>query len=332
MSGFLSFEELLEFFDRNRGKRYLLTFHTVGDRDGVGAAIALSQMLPNSVIATPDFITNNAKRMVEQSGYKGDILSRIPGDIDVVVVLDANRLEILGKFRKQLLKFSGQILFIDHHGLPEDPEYGNRTSIFNSEAYNSASSIVCDILNAKRVKIGKEAAFVLINGIVADSADFQNSNALAFQQISQLLGITGLLYSEIISNSHAASSANIRNRIMRDLFSSKIEVCGEYLIISGEAQFQANTAAETALRMGADASLFWSIRDKEVSMSGRLRSPLDRELSINLGALLDEAGHTIGGTGGGHPCAAGAYGKKKEGLDGAVRHVIDGIKKGFLRA
>ncbi len=330
MPGFISFERLLEFFERNKEKRFLFTFHSIGDRDGLASAMGLSQIVPNSVIRTPDYITNNAKRMLEKSGYSNKIESNFPDDIDIVVIADANRFELMGKFEKRLLAFKGEMLFIDHHAPPDEPEYGNKISIFNSEDYNSASSIICEIMKAKKVVISRQTAYALINGIVADSADFQNSNPLAFGQISELLGVTHMLYSEVVDNVHGAASATIRNRIMKDLFGSKTEVCGSYMLIMGEAQFQANTAAESALSIGADASVFWSAKEKEVSISARLRSPLDKELSLNLGKVLEQAGRIIHGTGGGHPCAAGAYGKKNEDVNRATQYVIDRIKERFI--
>jgi nanoRNase/pAp phosphatase (c-di-AMP/oligoRNAs hydrolase) len=328
VTGVLSFDGVLDFFDRNRGSRFLLTFHTIGDRDGVAAALGLSEMLNDSVVATPDFITNNAKHMLEKAGYNARIGSRFPNDAETAVILDANRMELMGEFERKLKRFSGEVLFIDHHSPPK--AIPKNASLFNSEEYNSASSIVYDILKSGGVKVSASAARVLVNGIVADSADFQNSSARTFMQISELLDSAGMLYSEVVENVHGAQSPGIRDMVLKDLFSAHVAQYGNYLLVTGEAQFQANTAAETALRVGADAAVFWSVRKSEASVSARLRSPLDKKLSINLGAVLGEAGKILQGTGGGHPCAAGAFGRKKAGILDAGNYVINSIKKGFL--
>ncbi len=329
MYGFLSYSDLLEFLWKSKEKNILLTFHSIGDRDGVASAVGLSQLFPKSVIMAPDYITNNAKKMLQDAAYDIEIDSVFPEGIDLVIVSDANRFEIMGRFEEKLMNFSGEVLFIDHHALPEQPEYGNKIRVFNSEEYNSASSIVCDVLKSSGTRISKQTAQILISGIVSDSADFQNSNPLMFRQISELLEVSGKIYTEIVSTEHMAASPDIRSRIMKDLFSARIDECGRYLLLYGEAKFQANTSAEIALRIGADASVFWSLKEKEVTISARLRSPLDKELSINLGRIMNEVGDIINGTGGGHPCAAGAYGKKIANLDAAVQNIIDHIKNGF---
>ncbi len=328
MAGFLSFEELLEFFERNKGRKFLLTFHTIGDRDGVAAALGLSAMLNDSVVATPDYITNNAKHMIGKADSDARIGSKFPEGVEAVVILDANRLELMGKFERRLRQFKGEILFIDHHSPPD--RIPRNASLFNREDYNSASSIVYDVLKAGGAGIDRSRACMLINGIVADSADFQNSSAHTFMQISELLDSAGMLYSEVVENVHGAQSPEIRDMVLKDMFSANVAQYGNYLLVSGEAKFQANTAAETTLRMGADAAVFWSVRKGEASVSARLRSPLDKKLSINLGVMLGEAGRMLRGTGGGHPCAAGAFGKKKANIEEARQYVINGIMKGFL--
>ena len=324
----LSFEELLKFFERNKNRRFLLTFHTIGDRDGVAASLGLSSIIKDSIVATPDYITNNAKHMLEKSGIDKEIGTVFPENIDIVVVLDANRLELLGRFRKKLKQFNGEILFIDHHSPPEHLPEG--ALLFNNEDYNSASSIVYEIIKAFDAKTDKSHAYALINGIVADSADFQNSNAQTFMQISELLESAGMSYSEVVDNVHGPESSRIRNMILKDMFLAEVSQYRDYLLVAGEAKFQANTAAETSLRIGADAAVFWSIRKGEASLSARLRSPLDKTVGLNLGILMEEAGRILHGTGGGHPCAAGAFGKRKEGIAEARQYVINRIREGFL--
>ncbi len=329
MIPFLNLNELSEYILKNKDRRVTLTFHSIGDRDGVAAAVALSQMFTHAEVVTPDFITNNAKHMVEHSGYTGRIGGGLSKFTELVVIVDANRLELLGKMGEHLVDFRGEILFIDHHSLAGYPDYGGKVRICNDELYNSASSIVYELLKMNKIPLKREIAYMLINGIVSDSANFQNSSPQTFRQISELLEGAGLDYPDVIDNTHGSASAEIRNRIMKDLFSAATEVCGNYVIVYGPAQFQANTAAETALSLGADASLFWSMHDGEVSFSGRLRAPLDKKLSIHLGKIMAMVGPMISGTGGGHPCAAGAYGKKSSAAEEAKQYILKAIREKF---
>ena len=51
----------------NRDKRTLLTFHSIGDTDSISSAFALLKFFNNATIATPDFITGNSRRILENS-------------------------------------------------------------------------------------------------------------------------------------------------------------------------------------------------------------------------------------------------------------------------
>ncbi len=323
----LDFASLCSLLKKWRQRKALITFHSVGDRDGVASAIALSHCFENAVVATPDFITGNSKRMLSEASYAGSILPEFPGDVEIAIVTDANRLDILGAFGERLKTFSGSVLFLDHHALPEGADEVPNSFIFNDEGYNSASSITYEVLKAMGIQTGRSISILLLNGIIADSANLQNANALTFRQIADLFEASGLTYADVSEYFHEASSATHRQRLMQDLFSSKLEVISKYLLVYGEASSHANTAAEKMLELGADASVFWVIREKEVSISARLRQSLDRRLGIHLGRIMEDAAKHIDGTGGGHPCAAGAYGPSKEKAKDAYAYVINMLRK-----
>src|SRR5271157_2290190 len=130
----LSFSELCNFIKMHKSSRVALTFHTIGDRDGVGSAVALSQYFEKATVVTPDFITNNAKRMLSYLNMEGVVQTRFPEGTESIIVMDTNNLYALGRHEDELKNFKGEILFIDHHsphdGLPENSQ------IFNDESYN----------------------------------------------------------------------------------------------------------------------------------------------------------------------------------------------------
>ncbi len=328
MTDFASFDRICNIISELRNKKAAFTFHTVGDRDGVGSAIALSKCFSDAVVVTPDFITNNAKRMLKQAKFKGQLLDKLPWDREVVIVTDANNLDALGGMKRELLSREADLIFIDHHAV-KDYTLGKSIIVFNDENYNSASSIVYEILKRNGEKVDEEAAMLLLNGIIADSSDFQNATALTFKQVAELLEIADTSYSEIVEYFHQDVQVKDRYALMKDLFGAKIEVVGDYILMHGKAGGAANLAAETAINFGADGSVFWSERKEEVTVSARLRSPLDRRLGMHLGRMMQETGRSILGSGGGHPCAAGAYGPGKENLEGAVKALIDAMRERF---
>ena len=80
-----------------------------------------------------------------------------------------------------------------------------------------------------------------------------------------------------------------------------------------------------AIKIGADIALFYSESENEISFSARCRPTLDAEMNMHLGRIMRAISGTIEGTGGGHPCAAGAYGPKKEGRDAFVKAFRDRV-------
>lgn len=328
MSRIVNFETACRIISESRNRKALLTFHSVGDRDGVGSAMALSQCFNDYVVATPDFVTNNVKRMLSEIGYERKIGHAFPEDREIIVITDANNLGVMGAMKEKIQEFDGLVLFIDHHVMGTDGLPDN-FMIFNSEEFNSASSIAYEMMKENREEVSKAAALLLLNGIISDSADFQNATPTTFGQVGELLGIAGVDYSEILEYFHEDVSADDRYRLMGDVFSAKREVVGNYIIMYGTSGESAGLAAETAIKFGADAAVFWVVDEKEGRLSARLRAPLDKRLSIHLGKLLQEAGGRLGGSGGGHPCAAGGYGPRREKAEEVSAGVVDFVRKRF---
>lgn len=321
----VAFKELCGILKEYKDRKVLLTFHSIGDRDGVGSAAALSSFFTNSIIATPDFITNNAKKMLEYVGRFGRLETRFHEDSDLAVILDANTPDVLGEFKERLSKFNGSVLIVDHHA-PHD-DFNGDVSSFNDETYNSTASIVYDALKALGAEVPKDAAFLLLNGIIADSADLRNSSPKTFRQIADLLEISKVDYSFISEYFHANVPVNNRYETVEDICASKAEIVGDYVIMYGRARARANVAADAALNLGADAAVFWVTTEREASLSARLLSPLDKKLGIHLGLVIEGVAKTVGGTGGGHACAAGAYGPRREGAQDAGEEVVRKIKE-----
>ena len=320
----IDLDELCSALKAYRDKRVVLTFHTIGDRDAVGSAMALSSFFPNATVFTPDFITNNARRMLAYIGYSERLKTQLPEGMDLVVVLDANNTFALGRRSERFVSSSAKILFIDHHMIHKDMTID--ALIFNDEKFNSTASIVSEVLKKLGQNIDKSVAVLLLNGIIADSADMQNSSPLTFRQVADLLEIAQTDFSFFSEYFHESIPTGNRYQAIKDVASANIEVVGKYVLVYGRATEHANVVADAALRLEADAAVFWTVSNTEASISARLRAPLDKKLSMHLGAIMEDIGVLIGGTGGGHACAAGAYGIKKESAKVAGEETVKRIK------
>lgn len=321
----IAMEELCDILKSNKDKKVVLTFHTVGDRDAVGSAMALAQYFSKSKVVTPDFITNNAKRMLAYLNMNDKILTDLPEAVDLVLVLDANNTFALGRLGDRLVPSLASVVFIDHHALHKETEM--KASIFNDESYNSTSSIICEVMKKLGAEVNKDTAILLLNGIVADSAEMQNSSPLTFQQVSELLKVAKLDFSFFSEYFHENIPLKNRYQVLKDVSAAAAEVVGKYILVYGRAEEHANVVADAALKLEADASVFWVTSRTEASVSARLRPPLDKKLSMHLGVIMEDIGTLVGGSGGGHACAAGAYGVKREEAQVAGMEAVKRIRE-----
>ncbi len=303
----ITLKELKDVVKSYKDKRVLLTFHSIGDTDSVSSAFALLKYFKNGRIATPDFITSNSRRIIEHLGFSQGLITKgFDQSADLVILLDVNNFGDCGSFGKKLEGFSGAILIIDHHA-PNKIDKPNVIA-FNDESHNSTASIVYELIKSLGIIVDKKLANLIATGIISDSAEFKNAFPKTFIQIGELLDKSGMDYPSMLLEMHHIADVETRKEFIEELFESNITIINDMLILHGAAKIHANKLADDAIRIGADASIFYSTTKKEVSFSARLRPPLEKDYKLHMGALMKELAPIINGQGGGHPGAAGAYG------------------------
>jgi nanoRNase/pAp phosphatase (c-di-AMP/oligoRNAs hydrolase) len=302
----IDFKTLQEFIAQYKNKKVLLTFHSIADTDSVSSAFALSKYFSNARIAQPDYITANCRRIMEKLGFRESSISKeFDQSSELVILLDVNNFEDCGVFRDELKKFKRTILIIDHH--TESKVDKPNVVIFNDESYNSTASIVYELIKG-RANLDKKNACLLATGIISDSAEFRNAFPKTFMQVGELLEIGKTDYISLLQEIQHPAAAETREGFIQDLFSSDVKVINGMLMVYGKANVHANMLADDAIRIGADVSIFYTESRKEISFSARLRPPLDKTYKMHLGKVMKDLAPIIKGQGGGHPCAAGAYG------------------------
>jgi nanoRNase/pAp phosphatase (c-di-AMP/oligoRNAs hydrolase) len=110
-----SIEELTKFITDRKYKNTLITFHSIGDRDCIGSSIPLSKIFKNVQISTPDFITKNSSKLLENLQLNNLINTFSKIDVDLIIVLDSNRFELLSNEKEFIKSSKADVLFIDHH-------------------------------------------------------------------------------------------------------------------------------------------------------------------------------------------------------------------------
>jgi nanoRNase/pAp phosphatase (c-di-AMP/oligoRNAs hydrolase) len=322
----IDFAELKRILGSHKSVRTIITFHSIGDTDSVASAFSLAEYFSNSTIVTPDFITSNSKHILDRLGFPpGTIKNTFDESAEFIVMVDVNNFDDCGAFKDRLARASQEILAMDHHisqSIDKDSFFS-----FNDEAYNSTSSIVFDLLKSLGFKIDSKTAELLASGIVSDSAEFRNSTPSTFVQIGELLRIANKDYQTLLLDMRHTAAPENRQDAIKSLFNSEVMIRKNLVFVIGKG-FRANIAADDAIRVGADVALFHSISSSEISFSARLRPLLDKERSIHLGKVMAALAPIIKGHGGGHPCAAGAYGSEA----GAAQEFINSFVNAVLNS
>ncbi|MDE1856543.1 MAG: DHH family phosphoesterase [Candidatus Micrarchaeota archaeon] len=310
----IGFDDLKDLIIKARGRKVMITFHTMGDTDSVASAIALSEYLSDATIVTPDEVTSNSARIMKRLGYSERMISdKFSADADAIILVDVNNFDECGQFRQRLAGWKKEMIVIDHH-LPK-PYPNKNVSSFNDEAFNSASSIVFELLGSLNHEPSRNAAKLLAMGIISDSAEFKNASPKTFIQIGKLLSIADTDYISLLDEMGNVAPPEVRAQTIKDLLGATVLIKDNLLFVYGATKFHAGIAADDAIRIGADIVLFVSEDQEEVSFSARMRPPLDKKYHLHMGEIMASLAKHIGGVGGGHPCAAGAYGKKKSGRE-----------------
>lgn len=319
---YVDFNAVVSEIRSRRATKTMLTFHSVGDTDAISSALALSRAFPNSAVCTPDKLTANAVRILAKLGFDAkDIRQEFIDDAETVVLVDVNNLEGCGHFHGALDKFEGKIIVVDHHRPVEDKA---NMLIFSNESYNSAASISYDILKELRISVDKRLAKLIALGILSDSAELKNTMPKTFEQLGELFGIAETDYITLITEMGHISPPEERIKTVIDITNSEIFVKGGLLFMQGLSHAYANLASDASIKIGADIALFHTI-GREISFSARMRPTLDKKYGIHLGKTMKQLSSLINGTGGGHPCAAGAYGSNIEGTEEFIKRFIETI-------
>jgi nanoRNase/pAp phosphatase (c-di-AMP/oligoRNAs hydrolase) len=319
----IDFEELKRIVASHRSARTMITFHSIGDTDSVASAFSLLGFFRSATICAPDFITSNSKHILDRLGFPSKtIKNKFDESAEFVVMVDVNNFEDCGAFKDALSRCKKDILVIDHHASQSTDKDGFFS--FNSESYNSASSIVFDLLTALGHSIDGKTAELLASGIVSDSAEFRNSMPHTFVQIGELLKLSNKSYQALMMDMRHLATPDNRMDSIRSLFKSEVTIRNNLVVVLGEGA-RANITADDAIRIGADVALFHSKSISEISFSARLRPLLDKERGIHLGRVMSTLAPIIKGHGGGHPCAAGAYGSDLAGAQKFIDAFMDTV-------
>ncbi len=292
------------------GGRWAVTGHTMPDPDAVASAIIFSYYTGAEVVVH-DRMRSDSKRLYHLaedaglvSGYR--VVDSLE-DYDHVIVVDASA--------KMLLPHVGDRrvdLVIDHH-VEQDGEL-IEYEMGRIERSPSTVELVYDMID---LPIPPRLAAVMSIGIITDTARFSQGELSTFQKLVRLLDISDLSYNEMIEFINQPLSFGEREVILEGLTGADVQRLKNNLILAVSRCKSHESIVSSMLKdAGADLAIAYVITETGVRVSARLATYLKDV--VDLPGLMGKAGRLLGGSGGGHPLAAGADGLRQDKVDEVI--------------
>ncbi|MGV8177071.1 MAG: DHH family phosphoesterase [Candidatus Bilamarchaeaceae archaeon] len=282
-----------EFLSFSKGKKFVICTHIKADTDAVASAYALHMALPDSTVAVPDELSETGKALCEHLGFFPKELPKLkPKDYDGVIVVDSSAKAMLAGIER----WDVSAIF-DHH--QTDAKDISAPYEFVFPGTPSTSEIIGSLLFDR---LTPESAFALAAGIIADTARFKGGTNGTLGTLHRLLQKSGKEYMDALKIGEPQKPADSRIAILKGLSGVRFMLIEDYMVAYSEAGTNESDTAQILSDI-ADIALVasWKNKDRQTRISARVNKFCDVEMN----RVMNEAGKSLGGEGGGHFKAAG---------------------------
>ncbi len=324
------FKPVVDFINSN--SHFILTAHETPDGDAIGSECAMARILKKlgkTVLVLNSDPTPNKFKFIDDENEIVILKNKqqIPEDVAqyVLIILDTNDTNNIGKLSQLVLTQVKEYFIIDHHDIELDIHSGN---IVQKNA-SSTAEILYQIFKVLSVDIDLYTAQALFTAIVYDTGSFvyPKTTALTFQIAFEMVE-KGVIPNDIYSKVYecnSISSVILQSRVLASLelvldSHVAIQVMTRDTILNSGAKYE---EADQIINIPLKAeSVKVSIFFKE-DISGLMRCSLRSKGPIDVA----EIAKTFGG--GGHRNAAGF--KCREPMAAVREKVLDKLNEYFKK-
>lgn len=286
-------------FSEFASRRTIVTFHSLGDLDAVGSAVALQRFLGKKcMIAPPDRPNSSARKLLDYAEARTVPFQELRiTDKDIIVALDSSSPHLLSH-----LAGITPDLIIDHH-----TRFGGEIRA-KKDINDPAAAATAEMLYFLLKPTDKISCIALLMGLISDSSAFKYATPRTFEAAAGLLEHSGMSYSQILGIAVSPDSLGERIESLRSCQSVSAERIGEHIVATALAKSHEAHFAEVLMHLGADVA-FVGCEGEDGRISARMRETLKGR--VYLDKIMFEVGKVLGGHGSGHELAAGASGGKE---------------------
>lgn len=318
----MTFIDITMVLDEAHARSVLLLCHHNADPDAVCSAYAfqslLTKYMPNLTveIGTGQGISRLSKHILKRIPITVNLQPDVE-KADVIVLLDTNTTQQLGRLAEKVGKTVAPIIVVDHHAAHPQTEQIAKLCITNEEA-SSTCEMVYDFYRQVDLKPGLEEAKALFLGITFDTRHFVLAKASTFKTIAELSDI-GVNPQEELSSLALPMDFSERVARIKACRRAKLIKVGNWIIALSHVSAYQASAARSLVDLGAHMAAVAGQKNEKIEISMRCTREFNQIAGIHLGLdIAKPLGEYLDGMGGGHATAAGVNG---------VGHVEKGLKR-----
>jgi len=329
----MTFTEVIKIIDETQANFVLLLCHHNSDPDALCSAYAfqclLKKLRPNVIteIGTGQGISRLSKHLLNYLPISVNMYPNVE-NAQVIILLDTNTIQQLGRLAKGVAKTVAPIIVIDHHVAHPETENMAKFCVIDDEAA-STCEVVYSFFKQLDVKPDLDVAKAIFLGIAFDTRHFVLANSSTFTTIAELCD-AGVNAQEVVALLSLPMDLSERVARMKACRRAKLLRIGEWIIALSHVSAYQASAARALIDLGAHMAAVAGQRNGSTEISLRCTREFNQKTGIHLGRdIAKPLGVLLQGMGGGHATAAGmnGAGDVKLGLKRCLRLLKDELSK-----
>lgn len=286
---------IVEALSSDRTKAVLV--HGNADMDALGSAYAIARCFPGCAIFAPDGLDRVSKMVAAKT--ETAVREGSGEGFDMRVAVDTSSPE-------QLLDPDIPVdVVIDHHR--PSGRWDRVPLMVCDEDRTSCCEMVKDLIDLAGVDMPRDAALMLMGGMLTDSGHFQFAKPDMLVAFSELMSRHGIGMDEAMGLVQSETSISERIAMLKCMGRVRFERVGQMLVATSCAGSFEASCCKALLNAGADIAFVGSQRDEAFRISARATLDAVRR-GVDLGDIVSRVGAETDTDGGGHDGAAGISG------------------------
>lgn len=293
-----------------KNKKIVLLTHVGADVDAIAAAGALALFLKKQnkvVVGVPDHVSIRAKELAKRTNTVFKVNPSLQG-ADVLIMVDFNSWDMLGKMAEAVKNFPNQKYLIDHHSKSKD-FIAISKNVWIDDTAVASCTLVHRWLKRSKAKIDRHMATLIACGVTADSAHFLIANDSTFELMAEMLRISGKRFSVILGLLNVEKDFSQKIATLKAAKRSRIFKMGDFIAVVAEVGAFESDAANALVKVGADVAFAGNNENRELKISARASQRIVKNAGLDLAKdVFQPLSSFFTGSGGGHSGAAGFNG------------------------